>query len=143
MKIQDVKLFLDRAWHTGTTQRMEEGMKVSEFVKRIVIPVVSALFFAALFRPLCMDSGKCNYLSLWWFMGIPFGIHRMYFMIIPKCYDIGSTVAILFINVLVGGVIGGIVLAWRLLMAVVYFLKVAVAVISRIVGRLAGKPCRI
>ena len=117
-------------------------MKISEFVKKVVIPVVSALFLAALFRPLCMESGKCNYLSLWWFMGIPFGIHRMFFWIIPKCYDIGSTVAILFINVLVGGMIGGIVLAWRLLVAAVYVLKAAAAVISRIVGKLAGKPCR-
>ena len=117
-------------------------MKASEFVKRIIIPVASALFLAVLFHPLCMESGKCNYLSLWWFMGIPFGIHRMFFWIIPKCYDIGGTVAILFINVLVGGMIGGIVLAWRLLVAAVYFLKAAAAVISRIVGKLAGKPCR-
>lgn len=29
-------------------------MKVSEFVKRVIVPVVSAFFLAALFRPLCM-----------------------------------------------------------------------------------------
>ena len=46
-------------------------MKISEFVKKVVIPVVSALFLAALFRPLCMENGECNYLNLWWFMGIP------------------------------------------------------------------------
>lgn len=73
-------------------------MKVSEFVKSVVIPVVSALFLAALFRPLCMENGECDYLSLWWFMGIPFGIHRMFFWIIPKGYDIGGTVGILFIK---------------------------------------------
>ena len=117
-------------------------MKISEFVKKAVIPVVSALFLAALFRPLCMENGECNYLSLWWFMGIPFGIHRMFFWIIPKGYDIGGTVGILFINVLVGGVIGGIVLVWRLLVAAVYLVKAAVAVIRWTVKKMAGKPCR-
>lgn len=108
----------------------------------MVIPVVSALFLAALFRPLCMENGECNYLDLWLFMGIPFGIHRMFFWIIPKGYDIGSTVGILFINVLVGGVIGGIVLVWRLLVAAVYLVKAAAAVIRWTVKKMAGKPCR-
>ena len=65
----------------------------------------------------------------------------MFFWIIPKGYDIGSTVGILFINVLVGGVIGGIVLVWRLLVAAVYLVKAAVAVIRWTVKKMAGKPC--
>lgn len=117
-------------------------MKVSEFVKQAVIPVVLVLFLAALFRPLCMEGGKYNYLSLWWFMGIPFGIHRMFFWIVPKGYDIGGTMGILFLNVLVGGMIGGIILAWRLLKAAVYFVKAAVTVVSWTMGKLAGKSCR-
>lgn len=72
-------------------------MKISEFVKKVVIPVVSALFLAALFRPLCMENGECNYLNLWWAMGIPFGIHRMFFWVIPKNYDLGETMGILFL----------------------------------------------
>lgn len=116
-------------------------MKVSEFIKRVVVPVVSALFLAVLFRPLCMENGKCDYLSLWWFMGIPFGIHKMFYWIIPKGYDIGGTVGILFLNVLVGGIIGGIVLVWRLLVAAMYFVRAFVAVVSWTVRKLTGKPC--
>lgn len=125
-----------------TTHRMEAGMKASEFIKRVVIPVASAVFLAALFRPLCMENGECDYLSLWWFMGIPFGIHRMFFWVIPKGYDIGGTVGILFLNVLAGGVIGGIVLAWRLLLAAAYLVKAVAAIVKWTVGKLAGKPCR-
>ena len=130
-----------QAWYTGVMYRLEEGMKVSEFVKRVVIPVVSALFLAALFRPLCMENGECNYLNLWWAMGIPFGIHRMIFWVIPKNYDLGGTMAILFLNLLVGGVIGGIVLVWRLLVAAVYLVKAAAAVVRWIFRKLIGKPC--
>lgn len=117
-------------------------MKASEFIKCVVIPAASAVFLAALFRPLCMENGECDYLSLWWFMGIPFWIHRMFFWIIPKGHDIGSTVGILFLNVLVGGVIGGTVLAWRLLAAAAYLVKTMAAIVNRTVRKLAGKPCR-
>lgn len=117
-------------------------MKVNEFVKRAVIPAVSALFLAALFRPLCMESGECDYLNLWWFMGIPFGIHRMFVWVIPKGHDIGSSLGILAVNVLVGGIIGGIVLVWRLLVAAIYLARAAMAVIKWTVIKLAGKPCR-
>ena len=34
-----------QAWYIGTMYRLEEGMKVSEFVKRVIVPVVSALFW--------------------------------------------------------------------------------------------------
>lgn len=122
--------------------RLEEGMKVSEFLKYVAVPVVSALFLAALFRPLCMENEECDYLSLWWFMGIPFGIHRMFFWIIPKGYDIGGTMGILFLNVLVGGVIGGIILVWRLLVAAVYLVKAVVAVVRWTIRKLAGEPIR-
>lgn len=31
-----------------------------------------------------MGNGECDYLKLWLFMGVPFGICRMFFWIIPK-----------------------------------------------------------
>lgn len=102
-------------------------MKVIKFVKCIVAPVFLAMFLAALFRPLCMEKGGFGYLKLWWFMGIPFGIHRMSLRIIPKDYDIGGTVGILFINVLIGGAVGGIVLAWKLTLAVICLVKAIVS----------------
>lgn len=132
-----------QAWYIGTMCRLEEGMKVSEFVKCVIIPVVSALFLSALFRPVCMENGECDYLKLWLFMGVPFGICRMFFWIIPKGYDIGGTVEILFINVLVGGVIGGIVLVWRLIAAVAYLVKTVIAVAEWTGRKLTGKPCKI
>lgn len=50
---------------------------------------------------------------------------------------------ILFINVLVGGVIGGIVLVWRLIVAAVYLVKGVAAVAGWTGRKLAGKPCKI
>lgn len=52
-QISCVKLFLCiRRGILEPCTRLEEGMKVSEFVKRVIVPCVSALFLAALFRSL-------------------------------------------------------------------------------------------
>lgn len=47
----------------------------------------------------------------------------MYFWMIPKGFDIGGTVGMFAFNLLIGGMIGSVVLTWRLLMVGTYLLK--------------------
>ena len=47
----------------------------------------------------------------------------MFLWIIPRGFDIGSIVGIVVFNLLIGGVIGGIILTGRLILASVYILK--------------------
>ena len=110
-------------------------MMVYEFTKRVIVPVVAAIFLAALFYPLCVENSVCDYLKLWVLMGIPFGVHRMFVWVIPKGFDLGGTVGILVINLLIGGGIGGMILAWRLVMAAVYLVRYVCMGIFRLVGK--------
>ncbi|MBC5745613.1 hypothetical protein FMM74_019100 [Lachnospiraceae bacterium MD308] len=118
-------------------------MKVSEFVKYVVVPVLLVMFLAALFRPLCMENGECDYLKLWFFMGIPFGIHRMSVWVIPKNYDIGGSMGVLVINVLVGGAIGGVALVWKLIVAAAYLVKAAGSGMMWMIRKVTGRPCKV
>ena len=111
-----------------------EVAEMYEFFRKVIAPVGAAAILAALFYPLCVENGQCDYLKLWIFMGIPFGVHKMFLWIIPKGFDIGGTVGMFVFNLLIGGVIGGFVLVWRLLMAVCYLAKMAVTGISRLVS---------
>lgn len=101
-------------------------MRVYEFAKKVIVPVVAAIFMAALFYPLCVENGVCDYLKLWVLMGIPFGVHRMFVWVIPKGFDLGGTVGILVINLLAGGVIGGIILAWWLVLYLARYVRVGI-----------------
>lgn len=71
----------------------------------------------------CVENGVCDYRKLWIVSGIPFGIQKMYFWMIPKGFDIGGTVGMFAFNLLIGGMIGSVVLTWRLLMVGTYLLK--------------------
>ena len=65
-------------------------------------------------------SQNRRYVWLWILCGLPFGLHRMCLWIVPGGGSLGGGIALFALNFIIGGVIGGFVLAWRLIVAVWY-----------------------
>ena len=107
---------------------------VKEIWKKVIWPVMTVLFLAVVFRPLCMEEDGIDYWKLLFLMGIPFGVQKMFVWLIPSGYGIGETVGIFALNLLVGGIIGGFILVWRLLEAVFTLVKGFVSVVTRMIG---------
>lgn len=89
------------------------------FFRKSVIPVVSVALLVCIFKSACMKDGAVDYLWLWILCGLPFGLHRMWLWIVPDG-SMGSGFALFALNFIVGGIIGGFVLVWRLIVAVCY-----------------------
>ncbi len=47
-------------------------------------------------------------------LGLPFGLHLMCLWIVPGGGSLGGGIALFALSLIIGGVIGGFVLAWRL-----------------------------
>lgn len=88
-------------------------MTRSEAIKALffksVLPVTVALILYCISKSACMKNGELDYVWLWILCGLPFGLHRMCLWI-----------ALFALNFIIGGVIGGFILAWRLIVAVWY-----------------------
>lgn len=112
-----------------------DNMRTGEFLRKIVFPIGAAVFLTALFYPLCGENGVCDYLKLWVLTGIPFGVHRMFVWVIPKGFDLGGTVGVLVMNLLVGGVI----LIWRLVLAFFYLVRLMGTGILKLAGKCRAK----
>ena len=99
-------------------------MTRSEAVKALffksVLPVTVALILYCIFKSACMKNGELDYVWLWILCGLPFGLHRMCLWIVPGGGSLGGGIALFVLNFIIGGVIGGFVLAWRLIVAVWY-----------------------
>ena len=65
-------------------------------------------------------NGELDLLWLWILCGLPFGIHRMCVWIVPGGGSLGGGAALFVLNFIIGGLIGGFVLVWRLLVAAWY-----------------------
>lgn len=94
------------------------------FLKKVVFPVAAVGCLAFIFYPMCvMKDGNASYPILWMICGIPFGVRHMFVRAVPYGSDPMGIIEALVFNLVLGGVIGGFVLIWRLVCAVFYLFK--------------------
>ena len=93
---------------------------IKEFFKKAVLPVAIAGLLYCIFKSACIRNGELDLLWLWILCGLPFGIHRMCVWIVPGGDSLGGGAALFVLNFVIGGIIGGFVLVWRLLVAAWY-----------------------
>ena len=91
-----------------------------DFFRKSVGPVLLALCLFLIFKSMFTKDGVTNYFYGWLCSGIPFGIRRMFVWLIPHGYDLSGTIGIVALNFIIGGLIGGVILIWRLVRAAWY-----------------------
>lgn len=99
---------------------MTRGEAVRQFIFKSIIPITAAVLLFFIFKSACTKDGNVDYFLLWLLCGLPFGIHRMFLWIIPGGRSFGGSIAVFALNFLLSAVIGGVILMWRLLVAVWY-----------------------
>lgn len=99
---------------------MTRKESLTAFIKKTLLPVAVTAMLFFIFKSACTKDGITDYFMLWLLCGLPFGIHRMFLWIIPNGRSFGGSIAVFALNILLGAVIGGIVLIWRLVVAAWY-----------------------
>ena len=98
---------------------MTKSDVMKEFLKKTVIPVVVALLLFSMFSRIFVENGAPDYFLIWLACGVPFGIGKM-FTLIPIGFGISGTVGVVALNLVLGGLIGGVILIWKLAVALWY-----------------------
>ena len=99
---------------------MTRSEAVKAFFLKSVLPVAAAMLLYCIFKSACMKDGELDYVWLWILCGLPFGPHRMCPWIVPGAASSGGGIALFALNFIIGGVIGGFILVWRLIVAALY-----------------------
>ena len=95
-----------------------------DFIIKTIIAILFAILLYSMFINLCTDSaGTVDYVKLFILCGIPFGITRL---IVFPLFGLNGMLATLIFSFFIGGAIGGIILIWRLLVALYYIPLTAV-----------------
>ncbi len=93
------------------------------FMKEVVVPLGLAICLAAFLKPIYMAGGVCDYFLMWLCIGLPFGIRRMCLWLVPFGYSISGTVGIFALNIIIGGLIGGLALIVGLLLGIIHTIR--------------------
>ena len=89
--------------------------KVVILVTEVVLPIAVAIVLASVVRTVYVSEDGCNFLWLWIVVGFPFGITKLGCLLVPVKHDLASTIGIWFLNVMLAGLIGGVVFVWRVI----------------------------
>ena len=87
--------------------------RVKVFLLSVAWPLLVAAVFALLFRSVYEQNGVVDLPLAWILIGIPFGIRQVGLWLLPKHRDLSGTLGVFALSILLGGVIGGFVLVYR------------------------------
>jgi len=89
-----------------------------EILRKTVIPLASVGLLLAAFYPVCTTNGQCDYFLLWILVGWPFGIGKMFIWLIPKNFGLAGSMGVFALNIIIGGLIGGVIAGIKVIFAV-------------------------
>lgn len=93
---------------------------MEKWIRKGVIPAVAFIVLWVIFKPVFIVDGGIDLFRLWIVFGLPFGIARLCIWFLPRHTDIGSTVDILALNILLASVIGGFIAIYSIVVAILY-----------------------
>ena len=88
-----------------------------------LLPITLAFCLASFLKPIYMPDGVCDYFLMWICVGLPFGIRRMCLWLVPSGYGISGSVGIFALNLIIGGLIGGLAFFIGLLLGVIHTIR--------------------
>ncbi len=83
-------------------------------ITKIILPSAFIALWLAVCIPIATRPEGFNYIMFWIIAGIPFGLRFMFFKLMPKGYGISGTVGAFALNIIIGGLIGGVMLITRI-----------------------------
>lgn len=92
-----------------------------KLIKTSLVPLMVLMILTYIGRNIFIVNGQIDWFRLCLVYGIPFGIPYMLF-ILPIGGDPASSVAIIVMNIIIGGVFGSLIAAFAAVRAVIYLL---------------------
>ena len=111
-------------------------MRGKEIITKLIIPGAIAMIICLIVHPMCMNGEILDWRKLLLFVGIPFGIQKMFLLVVPRNVGTGEMLGLVVLKLMVGSLIGIGVLACRLLAVAGILLKNGISGIIWIIKRL-------
>lgn len=85
-------------------------------LKKVILPAAAISMWILLSSLICRQADDFNFFLFWIIAGVPFGIRRMCIWLVPWNYGISSSIGVLALNLVIGGLIGGFVLLTKIIL---------------------------
>ena len=92
-------------------------MTIVEVIKKTLLPLAAMTFWVWMVKTIMAVSGVTDPFMFLVLAGLPFGIHKMCIILIPKGYDVGGTVGVIAMSVILGALFGCLLIPYYMVRA--------------------------
>ena len=117
------KLIMDsKRWQKKVESRNTK-MTIEDLFKKTFLPLGFMVFWFWMIETIMKVSGQTDW--FWWIFlaGLPFGIHKMRLILIPKGMDTTATLGMTALSVIIGAMIGSIMIPVYVIRAIYVLIR--------------------
>lgn len=117
------KLIMDNKRWQKKVERRNRKMTIEDVIKKTFLPLSFLVFWFWMIETIMKVSGQTDW--FWWMFlaGLPFGIHKMRLILIPKGMDTTATLGMAALSVIIGALIGSIMILVYVIRAIYVLLR--------------------
>lgn len=106
-----------------SSERREKKMTIEDLIKKTFLPLTFMVFWFWMIETIMKVSGQTDW--FWWIFlaGLPFGIHKMRLILIPKGMDTTATLGMAALSVIIGALIGSIMILVNVIRAIYVLIR--------------------
>ena len=116
-------LFVNNKSRKRSSERREKKMTIEDVIKKTFLPLSFMVFWFWVIETIMKVSGQTDW--FWWIFlaGLPFGIHKMRLILIPRGMDTTATLGMAALSVIIGALIGSIIIPVYVIRAIYVFIR--------------------
>ena len=120
--VREILANLNREVEEGIRRRRKK-VTIEDVIKKSILPLAFMVFWFWMTKTIMKVSGQTDW--FWWILiaGLPFGIHKMRLILIPRGMDTTATLGMAALSVIIGALIGCIMIPVYVIRAVYVFLR--------------------
>ena len=105
------------------SDRGRKNMTIEDVIKKSILPLAFMVFWFWMTKTIMKVSGQTDW--FWWVFiaGLPFGIHKMRLILIPRGMDTTATLGMATLSVIIGALIGSIMIPVYVIRAIYVFIR--------------------
>ncbi len=122
-QMQRYQAYLSKVQKINRLDKRTKEMMIGDVIKKSILPLAFMVFWFWMTKTIMKVSGQTDW--FWWVFiaGLPFGIHKMRLILIPRGMDTTATLGMAALSVIIGALIGSIMIPVYVIRAIYVFIR--------------------
>ncbi|WP_418721465.1 DUF6050 family protein [Blautia sp.] len=122
-QMERYQAYISKVQKIKRLDKRTKEMTIGDVIKISILPLTFMVFWFWMTKTIMKVSGQTDW--FWWIFiaGLPFGIHKMRLILIPRGMDTTATLGMAALSVIIGALIGSIMIPVYVIRAIYVFIR--------------------